>query len=250
MSSQHQIAFQDPRELLYNLDELVRSMPSGDELSIASPENLEWIGRARALIGAWEPARKLEFIHTTENIYLLTRDAHASRLNSHSCIAQMLGTIQEARSTLRIIYGLRASQSFDKGHPYDFYNELRKMIETAQTDIFFVDRYMGPDFVDRYLPSVRAGVSIRLLTRDMIPQLVASVNAFVQQHNSKIEIRASQSIHGRFLSIDVGAQCFLVDASFKDAGANAPVALIELTDTKASSHAQYDGIWQSATAIC
>jgi hypothetical protein len=96
---------------------------------------------------------------------------------------------------------------------------------------------------------VRAGVLIRLLTRDLISQLVASVEAFVQQHGATIQIRTSQAIHGRFLSLDRGSRSFLIDASFKDAGATSPVALIELTDTAATSLAQYEAIWQASTVV-
>jgi hypothetical protein len=249
MSPQHQIAFQDHRELLYHLDELVRTMPPGEELRNATPEHLDWIGRARALISAWEPTRSAEFVRNTEAIYARAPNAYQARQDSLACLARMLATIQEARSTLRIIYGARVSQSFASGQPFDVYDELRRQIETAQIDTFFVDRYMGADFVSRYLPSVRAGVSVRLLTRDLIPQLVAAVEAFVQQHHATVSIRTSQSIHGRFLSLDRGTRSFLIDASFKDAGAASPVALIELTDTAATSLAQYEALWQAGTVV-
>src|ERR1700676_5579238 len=115
MSPQHQIAFHDQRELLYHLDELVRTMPQANDLRYASPENLEWIGRARALIGAWEPNRTPEFLRNTDGIYSGDPHDHSGRVQSLTFAARMLATIQEARSTLRIIYGDRASQSFDKG---------------------------------------------------------------------------------------------------------------------------------------
>jgi hypothetical protein len=63
-----------------------------------------------------------------------------------------------------------------------------------------------------------------------------------------IEARTSVNIHGRFLSID-GARSFSVDASFKDAAKSAPAALIELTDTAASSLSQYETLWQAGTKI-
>jgi hypothetical protein len=127
-------------------------------------------------------------------------------------------------------------------------SELRKVVETAQKDVLFVDRYMGADFVSSYLPHVRTEVSIRLLTRDLVDKLTASVAAFVLQTPMRIGIHRSKDFHRRFLCID-GSRCFLVDASFKDAAKSAPAALIELTDTAADSPKQYEAIWAAATEV-
>ena len=123
------------------------------------------------------------------------------------------------------------------------------MIETGQREVFFVlDRYMGADFVTLYLAHVRQGVAVRLLTRDLLPPLLASAGAFAQQHATSIEIRTSQSFHGRFMCID-GTRSFLVDASFKDAAKTAPAVLMELTDIAASAKGQYEAIWQAGTVV-
>ena len=116
------------------------------------------------------------------------------------------------------------------------------MIETAQSDVFFVDRWMGADFVAKYLPHPRPNVTVRLLTWDMLAPLLASANAYSAQHGTKIEVRTSQGFHGRFMCID-RSRCFIVDASFKDAAHKAPAALIELTDIASAAKAQYDGLW-------
>jgi hypothetical protein len=96
---------------------------------------------------------------------------------------------------------------------------------------------MGADFVSQYLPQ---GVAVRLITRDLLAPLIASAASFAQQHGTRIEIRTSQSVHGRFMRID-GARSFLYAAK------SAPAALIELTDTAASSLSQYEAIWQAGT---
>lgn len=129
-----------------------------------------------------------------------------------------------------------------------FYDELRKLIETAQRDVLFVDRYMGADFVSSYLPYLKAGVSVRLLTRDMLDKLKASVAAFVRQTPMQIEIRTAQNFHGRFLCLD-RSRAFLLDASFKDAAKSAPAALIELTDSATVSINQYEAIWVAGVSV-
>jgi hypothetical protein len=53
------------------------------------------------------------------------------------------------------------------------------LIESAQQDMLFVDGYMGADFVSRYLPHVPQGVTVRLLTKNMVPQLASALGAYV-----------------------------------------------------------------------
>jgi hypothetical protein len=231
-------------ELLYALDELVRSRPQ-TIINSQNPEAHAWVGRARVLIGAWDESQESTFRQQTD--ILLSGDVtlyeHARR-----ALASIMNTIEEARNELRLITGGRVSGAFDAGQPFEFYDELRKLIETAQRDILFVDRYMGADFVSSYLPHERSGVLVRLLTRDLLDKLRASVGAFAVQVPMKIEIRSSENFHGRFLCLDC-ARAFLVDASFKDAAKSSPAALVELTDSAEVSINQYEAIWAGAAAV-
>ena len=56
------------------------------------------------------------------------------------------------RSTAGIVWP-PLSVVVQKGQVFDYYDEVRKVIEPARTDVFFVDPYLAADFVSRYLPS-------------------------------------------------------------------------------------------------
>ncbi len=236
----------DDASLLFHLDELVRAKPPGNDL-VGNPtdEHQEWVGRARALIGSWDAARGITFNSDCDNALASN---HYSPMEPVHALGRMMSTIQEARSELRLITGGRVSAAFAAGQPFDVFDELRKVIETAQRDVLCVDRYMGADFVSRYMPHIPHGITTRLLTRDMVPQLTSALSAYKQQHSLAVEARTSQGFHGRFLCVD-GARSFTVDASFKDAAKSAPAALIELTDTAAASLAQYEQLWQNGTKV-
>jgi hypothetical protein len=245
LNNRNRLSFDDP-SLLFQLDELVRTKPPGNIL-VGNPtdEHLEWVGRARALITSWDSHRGIGFNSDCDKA--LAQDIRDPMAAVHA-FTRMMSTIQEVRSELRMMLGGSVSASFAAGQPFDIFDELRKVIETAQRDVLCVDRYMGADFVSRYLPHIPLGVRVRLLTRDIVPQLVSALGAYKQQHKIDVEARTSQGIHGRFLSID-GARSFLVDASFKDAAKSAPAALIEMTDTAATSLAQYEQLWQNGTKV-
>ena len=64
------------------------------------------------------------------------------------------------------------SVAANRGQPFNYFDEVRKLIAAAQTDILFVDPYLDADFVSRYLPHVRVGVTIRLLISKNLPVLL------------------------------------------------------------------------------
>jgi hypothetical protein len=236
----------DDSSLLYHLDELMRTKPPGNELAgNPTDEHQEWIGQARALIAAWDEPRATAFKLDCDKA--LAVDYYKPMEPVHA-LARIVSTIQEARSELRLITGGRVSASFAGGQPFNIFDELRKVIGTAQTNVLFVDPYMGADFVSRYLPHVPQNVAIRLLTKNMVPQLTSALGVYIQQHPLNIEARTSATIHGRFLSLD-GTRSFTVDASFKDAAKSAPAALIELSDTAAASLQQYEALWATGTKV-
>jgi hypothetical protein len=242
MNSRSRLALDHP-QLIAALDELVRMMPTEDPPWPPRLELHDWIGRARALIGAWDSSQDTQFAAWGDSLFERGIQAHSARLQALNARAKMMNLVQLARNELRLITGGRVSMAFDAGQQFDFYDELRKVIETAQQDVFFVDRYMGASFITQYLPHTRPNVGVRLLTRDMLAPLLASANAYASQHGTKIEVRTSNGFHGRFMCID-RSRCFLVDASFKDAAHKAPAALIELSDTASVSMDQYEGLWQ------
>jgi hypothetical protein len=107
----------DDASLLFHLDELVRTKPAGNEL-VGNPtdEHQEWVGRARALISAWDAARGVNFNSDCDKA--LAAD-HYKPMEPIHAFARVISTIQEARSELRMITGGQVSASFAAGQPFD-----------------------------------------------------------------------------------------------------------------------------------
>ena len=155
--------------------------------------------------------------------------------------------MQQAKADLRAELG-RSSVVVAEGAVFEYFDELRKLIETARTDAFFVDPYLDAEFVSRYLPFVAEGASIRLLAG---PQrqatLLPAVGSFAQQYGRAVSVRVSAGLHDRFLFVD-GAACYLSGASFKDGAKNAPSVLAQITDAFPAMRDTYERLWsESAT---
>ena len=129
-----------------------------------------------------------------------------------------------------------------QGMVYDYYDGLRKIIEMASKDAFWVDPYLDSEFVSRYLGSVAPGVDIRLLAREKLATLLPAVEAFAQQHRVNIHVRSAPNFHDRYLFVD-RRQCYQSGASFKDGGRSAPTTLTQITDAFTVVQKTYEDLW-------
>jgi hypothetical protein len=231
-------------QILSELDDLLRTMPPRATLRHPTEENFAWFGRARSIVTAWNGTPSLSFgLHV---------DTFVSAINAQlaeQAFAKLMTILQEARWDLRMKTTGPLSVAVNRGQPFDYFDEVRKIIAAAQSDILFVDPYLDADFVPRYLPHVRSGVAIRLLTSRNLAALVPSVDQFVQQHRISVEVRKPTGRpHDRYVFVD-RAHCYLSSASFQDGGRQSPAILQQVTDTFAEMSLIYETEWTSATVV-
>ena len=132
-----------------------------------------------------------------------------------------------------------------RGNTFDYFDEVRKIIELAKLDLFFIDPYLDPEFVARYLPHASKDVRVRLLTRDKIPALLSAVDAYCSQHGVHVQIRSAPGFHDRYIVVDE-CSCYQSGASFKDGAKTSPTTLTQITDAFDAVYRTYQEIWMSA----
>jgi hypothetical protein len=228
----------DDAQLLSEFEDLLRTIPDRSTLTHETDENLAWFGRARALVALWSQPKAIAFGMYVDALFGTThaREAWAS-------FPKLMTVLQEARFDLRMKTTGPLSVAVNRGQPFDYFDEVRKLIQSAQSDLLFVDPYLDADFVSHYLPHIRAGVTIRLLSSKGIPQLVPAVDEFAKQYGASIEVRRqSARPHDRYLFVD-RSQCYLSSATFKDGGRLSPATLQQITDTFADLTQIYEAEW-------
>jgi hypothetical protein len=231
----------DDAQLLVLLDQVIRSMPGTEKLFDLSPETLGWFGRARAILQRWNPVRAVRFSASGDTL-------RSSKGNLHdAAFGEIVSILHEARMELQMRTAGPSEIVVDRGHQFDYYDEVRKVLERAAIDILIVDPYIGADFVPRYLAHVRAGVKVRLLTRQQLAQLVPSADQFAKQHGLSIEIRRSKS-HDRYVFVD-GTDCYHSSASFQDGGGKSAAMLSQVTDAFESTKQIYEREWSGAEIV-
>lgn len=227
--------------LLPEVEDILRAAPSLEEFASdsGSGKHLAWLGRAAAALKRWD-------IVCTVRVSAAVMKVPSE--NRHVCrqtLATLTILLQQARSDLRMELD-RGSLVVAEGGVFEYFNELRKVIETARTEVFFVDPYLDADFVSQYLPYVAESVSIRLLGGPKKrATLLPAVDLFTRQHRRSIIVRVSDRLHDRYLFVDRAA-CYLSGASFKDGAKNAPAVLTQITDAFAAMWDTYQRLWNES----
>lgn len=231
--------------LLAEIEDLIRTRPQ--DFFATDDETLSWLGRACNAVNTWASHPEFRFggaITTVAN-WNAAIDALGDDFDSSSVVIKR--TLYQIQSHLRFLTG-PINTAIGQEQPFLYFDTLRKIIEEASSDVFFVDPYLNADFVSRYLPHVRDGVSIRLLGREKITALRSAAAAFGQEHQRiTIEVRSSDKMHDRWVFIDK-KRCFLSGASFKDGASRTTTIITENVDAFAATYTTYENLWQGASA--
>jgi hypothetical protein len=225
--------------LLVEVEDLLRTMPPRGTIRQATEENLSWFGRAQAVVGQWKSELSNLMWQYEERIHGL------SASDGGIALSGMLTLLHQARHDLRMQTLGPVNVAVSHGMVFNYFDEIRKVIELSKQEVFFIDPYLDAEFISRYLPHVPAGVTTRLLAREKLSTLLPAVDVFVQQHKAKVEVRSAPNFHDRYLIVDRTA-CYQSGASFKDGGRTSPTTLTQITDAFDAMLATYEDLWSRA----
>lgn len=212
-----------PEQLLAEVDDLLRTMPERATIRHDLDANLAWFGRAAAIVQ--EASARLGIAFSG---HLSTFWGTQNALEAQRTLRLMLTELHQVRHALRLQVG-PVAVAVEHGAVFDYYDEIRRALEGATDALFFVDPYLDAEFVGRYLPNVKAGVSVRLLGKEKMPTLIPAVDLFRQQTGMNIEVRKAATGHDRFIFVD-GTTCYQSGSSFKDGAKNAPTTFTQMLD--------------------
>jgi phage regulator Rha-like protein len=104
---------------------------------------------------------------------------------------------------------------FFEGQVFDAYNFVSDLFRKAEKSIVIVDNYVD-DTVLLHLTKIKQGVQVKIVTKSISDQFRLDIKKFEEQY-FHIEVKASKSIHDRFIIID-GEVLYHLGASLKDLG--------------------------------
>ena len=226
-------------ELLAEIEDVLRTLPTRSTIRDNTPESLSWLGRAMAVLTRWnKPAAD-----NARDTMKILQGVYARE--SESGYGNLMILLNQARSDLRMATLGPVSTAIGHGLVFDYFDEVRKLIELAKTELFFVDPYLDAEFVSNYLPHAPNNVLIRLLTREKLSTLIPAVKLFNVQSKMHIELRSTPNFHDRYIIVD-STSCYQSGASFKDGARNAPTTITQVIDAFPAVLETYEKLWRGA----
>ena len=226
-----------PEQMLGEVEDLLRTMPSRVVFIGQPMDAVPWCGRAAAFMELLGPTHSLHFFAALQRL-------RGDRHNQERALLEMPMHLHQASHTLRMQTVGPVSTAIGAGSVFDYFDGVRQIIEGAANDLLFVDPYLDAEFIARYLPHVKQGVAIRLLTRKGTDKLLPAVDLFVAQTSAHIQVRSSADLHDRFVIVDNHA-AYQSGASFKDGAKQSPTILSQITDAFQVVRDQYEQRWQA-----
>ena len=136
-----------PAQQLAEVDDLLRTMPPVDSFDSASAEHYAWLGRASALVHSWDSVKAIARFDS-----LVKQLGSSNYLQTSQGASGVLIMLHQVRHDAILQSPSPQSMNVATGAVFDYFDEVRKVVELAKSDIFFVDPYIDADFVSRYLP--------------------------------------------------------------------------------------------------
>lgn len=224
-----------PEQQLAEVEDLLRTIPTWANIRNPEPENYAWCGRAVAVVNSWDAFKAAELNH-------LVKTLHSGRIATMDSYGSLMTILHQMRYDLRMKTVGPLSVAIAPGRVFDYFDEVRKVIEGARIDVLFIDAYLDAEFVSKYLPYVTEGVTVRLLCGARLKTLLPAVESFKQQSGLAIEVKSYPDFHDRYLIID-NAACYQSGASFKDGAKTAPTTLTQIGDAFKAVQSTYEGFW-------
>jgi hypothetical protein len=134
--------------------------------------------------------------------------------------------------------------AYAPGDDYDFYRDLKSIVEKGTKSLFIIDNYLDVQLFDLYMERVNPNVDIRILT----DQLRGAVQTVAQKFakRGQFELRTSRDAHDRHAFVD--NRGWVIGQSIKDAAVKKPTYIIELGNP-AAHKTGYEQIWSAGTSI-
>lgn len=230
-------------QLLALISEEIQNMPALEDFRLMNVTADQWAGRTKALVRRWDDFKAIPTVGSINSL-LSPATPWQMRVGDYR---QIRSALHEIQLDLQMKTAGPLAISIPAANPFDYFDEIRKIVLAAKTDLFVVDPYLGPDFVSKFLTQLGPGVPIRLLGRKYMDALVPAVQALVAQNGLSVQIRHSPDFHDRFVFVDQVA-CYQSGASFQDGAIRTPTTLTQITDAVDQVLNIYETLWLKATA--
>jgi hypothetical protein len=234
-------------ETLYRqVGRLIASVPDFKIFGDLSPDHLQWIGRASALIkSSGDLLSQAEFSMSSANL-LGPRREEAFR--------ELMMILYKVLADAELKSPASAQGAFiPAGNSFDAFAAVSKVLGTAKGDVLIVDPYLDETVLTDFSGAVSAGVALRLLADEATVKTTlhpASIRWAKQYPARPLQVRLAppKALHDRAIFLD-RTSAWILTQSLKDFAKRAPAEIVRADDTAALKIAAYEAVWTTAAVI-
>jgi len=133
-------------QLLVEVEDQLGTMPPRATIRHGTGENFSWLGRMSAVIEQWNPAMSSTLSEYLDRFH--GQSAHPAL----EAFRRILTLLHQARHDLRMQTLGPTNQALPRGMVFIYFDEIRKIIELAKTELLFIDPYLDAEFISRRIP--------------------------------------------------------------------------------------------------
>jgi len=159
--------------------------------------------------------------------------------------ANMQGVLRTAIAKLEAEADRPRERIYGPGDAFELYKDLSELVAAATGNLFIVDPYAGEEVFSLYLSKARAGVLIRLMTKEPSAALRSVAGKFGVRPGVQLECRSTSAVHDRVVFID-SRDCWVIGQSIQGAGMKKPTYLVPIS-TVSDMARLYEDAWRTAT---
>lgn len=124
----------------------------------------------------------------------------------------------------------RLEKVYSPGDSYDFYDDVKKIIESAKSHVFLIDAYATEDIINLYLNKFSKGIRIMILTNGKSQgNFVSIANKFKSKHGKNFSVKTNKNCHDRVFFVD--KKCYVTGQSLDKAASKQPTYICEIENT-------------------
>ena len=221
-------------QILDGLRRAYRTLPSFDDLQSPNEQTMIWIGQTKICLR--EAGSSFgSTINTVQG-----NSIPPYQIIAHKQLKQILIDAITSLEYETGGYGF----AVDQGNVFDYFNETRKILASAKSEIFLIDPYATADLVHDYFKAIDPGVAIRVLisNKQQALAMVPAAQKLTLQNKIAIDIRSTDQMHDRFWFID-GTEGYQSSASINDGAKKAPAVIMKISDTFDAVNGIYEDKW-------
>lgn len=129
---------------------------------------------------------------------------------------------------------------YPAGSDYDFYRDMKQIMQSAKSSILIVDPYIDEDLFDLYVSKLLPNLDVKLLSKQPNPSFIKVIQKFSKQYGITFKCKYSTEIHDRVIIIDQ-FECYVIGQSIKDAAIKKSTYMTRLDSLNMVK--LYDDIW-------